>query len=114
MKLNKLILTTLLLSTCANPAPAETPCDYESKVNTEYTKKIEKVLEFDKKVYDIEVAIKLALDAKKQGLALSIGLLGNAADVYSQLLIKNIIPEIDMLMFSISNKFCLKSLKYSY
>ena len=48
----------------------------------------------DKKVYDIEVAIKLALDAKKQGLALSIGLLGNAADVYSQLLIKNIIPEI--------------------
>ena len=51
MKLNKLILTTLLLSTCANPAPAETPCDYESKVNTEYTKKIEKVLEFDKKVY---------------------------------------------------------------
>ena len=51
MKLNKLILTALLLSTCANPAPAETPCDYESKVNTEYTKKIEKVLEFDKKVY---------------------------------------------------------------
>ena len=51
MKLNKLILTTLLLSTCANPAPAETPCDYESQVNTEYTKKIEKVLEFDKKVY---------------------------------------------------------------
>ena len=51
MKLNKLILNKLLLSTCANPAPAETPCDYESQVNTEYTKKIEKVLEFDKKVY---------------------------------------------------------------
>ena len=51
MKLNKLILTTLLLSTCANPAPAETPCDYESKVNTEYTKKIENVLEYDKKDY---------------------------------------------------------------
>ena len=51
MKLNKLILTTLLLSTCSNLAPADTPCDYENNINTEYTKKIEKVLDFDKKVY---------------------------------------------------------------
>ena len=51
MKYVKTLSAALLLSTCANPAPAETPCDYESQVNTEYTKKIEKVLEFDKKVY---------------------------------------------------------------
>ena len=48
----------------------------------------------DEKVYDVESAIKLAENAKKQGVALSIGLLGNAAEVYSQLIIKNIIPEI--------------------
>ena len=51
MKHIKTLSAALLLTTCATPAPAETPCDYESQVNTEYTKKIEKVLEFDKKVY---------------------------------------------------------------
>ena len=41
----------LLLSTCANPAPAESPCDYDSSVNTQYTKTIEKTSDFKKRVF---------------------------------------------------------------
>ena len=40
----------------------------------------------------IDKALKLALDAKEKGTALSIGLLGNAADIYPKLLKENIIP----------------------
>ena len=39
-------------------------------------------------------AIKIALDAKKDGKALSIGLLGNCADVLPEFLKRNIIPDI--------------------
>ena len=51
MKYVKSISAILLLSTCANPAPAESPCDYDSSVNTKYTKTIEKTSDFKKRVF---------------------------------------------------------------
>ena len=51
MKYVKSISAILLLSTCANPAPAESPCDYDSSVNTQYTKTIEKTSNFKKRVF---------------------------------------------------------------
>ena len=51
MKYVKSISAILLLSTCANPAPAESPCDYHSSVNTQYTKTIEKTSDFKKRVF---------------------------------------------------------------
>ena len=51
MKYGKSISAILLLSTCANPAPAESPCDYDSSVNTKYTKTIEKTSDFKKRVF---------------------------------------------------------------
>ena len=51
MKYVKSISAILLLSTCANPAPAESPCDYDSSVNTQYTKTIEKTSDFKKRVF---------------------------------------------------------------
>ena len=51
MKYVKSISAILLLSTCANPAPAESPCDYDSSVNTQYTKTIEKTSDFEKRVF---------------------------------------------------------------
>ena len=48
MILNRVsLLSLLVVSTCSNLAPADTPCDYENNINTEYTKKIEKVLDFE-------------------------------------------------------------------
>ena len=41
----------LLLTTCVNPAPAETPCDYDSSVNTKYTKTIQKTTDYKKRVF---------------------------------------------------------------
>ena len=43
---------------------------------------------------DLDQAIQLAMDAKKKGEALSIGLLGNCADIFPAFVQKNIIPEI--------------------
>ena len=51
MKYVKSISAILLLSTCANPAPAKSPCDYDSSVNTQYTKTIEKTSDFKKRVF---------------------------------------------------------------
>ena len=51
MKYIKSLSAILLLSTCANPAPAESPCDYDSSVNTQYTKTIEKTSDFKKRVF---------------------------------------------------------------
>ena len=51
MKYVKSLSAILLLSTCANPAPAESPCDYDSSVNTQYTKTIEKTSDFKKRVF---------------------------------------------------------------
>ena len=51
MKYVKSISAFLLLSTCSNLAPAESPCDYDSSINTKYTKTIEKTSDFKKRVF---------------------------------------------------------------
>ena len=51
MKYVKSLSAILLLTTCVNPAPAETPCDYDSSVNTKYTKTIQKTTDYKKRVF---------------------------------------------------------------
>ena len=51
MKYVRSLSAFLLLSTCSNLAPAESPCDYDSSVNTQYTKTIEKTSDFKKRVF---------------------------------------------------------------
>ena len=51
MKYIKSLSAILLLSTCANPAPAETPCDYDSSISTQYTKTIKKTTDYKKRVF---------------------------------------------------------------
>ena len=51
MKYVKSLSAFLLLSTCSNLAPAESPCDYDSYVNTQYTKTLEKTSDFKKRVF---------------------------------------------------------------
>ena len=51
MKYVRSLSAILLLSTCSNFAPAESPCDYDSSVNTKYTKTIEKTSDFKKRVF---------------------------------------------------------------
>jgi len=48
----------------------------------------------DAKVKDIDEAVKLALDAKRRGKALSIGLLGNCADTHPLLVQMGVIPDV--------------------
>lgn len=48
----------------------------------------------DTKVYSIEEAIKLATEAKHKGSPLSIGLLGNAAEILPKMLEMNFIPDV--------------------
>ncbi|MDH5753928.1 MAG: urocanate hydratase [Candidatus Bathyarchaeota archaeon] len=43
---------------------------------------------------DLDEAVKLALEAKRDGIPKSIGLLGNAAEVYPELLRRNVIPDV--------------------
>ena len=60
-------------------------------------KRIDKRLEtgyLDIKVTSFNEAISMALNAKQNGKALSIGLLGNAADIFPEFLKREIIPEI--------------------
>ena len=51
MRYVRSLFALLLLSTCSNLAPAESPCDYDSSVNTQYTKTIEKTSDFKKRVF---------------------------------------------------------------
>ncbi|WP_282171335.1 urocanate hydratase [Cytobacillus firmus] len=48
----------------------------------------------DTKVYSIEEAIKLATEAKQEGRSLSIGLLGNAAEILPKMLEMNFTPDV--------------------
>ena len=48
----------------------------------------------DKKCNSFDEAIKLAFDSKDKGIAISIGLLGNIADILPKFIEKNIIPDI--------------------
>ena len=51
MRYVKSLSAILLLSTCANPAPAETPCDYDSSISTQYTQTIQKTPDYKKRVF---------------------------------------------------------------
>ncbi|MCJ7463606.1 MAG: urocanate hydratase, partial [Thermoplasmata archaeon] len=48
----------------------------------------------DTKVKDIDEAVKMALDAKRRGKALSIGLLGNCAETHPLLVKMGVIPDV--------------------
>jgi urocanate hydratase len=48
----------------------------------------------DVKAYTLDEAIQLAKEAKKSGKALSIGLLGNAADLLPEMIARNFIPDV--------------------
>ena len=59
--------------------------------------KIDKRIEtkyLDKKIYDFNEAVELALDAKNKCVPISIGLLGNIADVIPKFIKNNVIPDI--------------------
>lgn len=47
----------------------------------------------DRKLKDLDEAVRIALDAKKHGKALSIGLLGNCAETHPLLVDKGIVPD---------------------
>lgn len=60
-------------------------------------KRIEKRLEtgyIDEISDDLDEALEKILNAKKEGRALSIGLIGNAGEIHQQILNKNIIPDV--------------------
>ena len=60
-------------------------CKFDRRIQTRY---------LDKKCNSFDEAIKLALDSKTKGIALSIGLLGNIADILPKFIENNIIPDI--------------------
>ncbi|RUL51902.1 urocanate hydratase [Lysinibacillus antri] len=57
----------------------------DRRIETRYT---------DVKAYTLDEAIQLAEEAKKEGKALSIGLLGNAADILPEMIARNFIPDV--------------------
>lgn len=57
----------------------------DRRIETRYT---------DLKADSLDEAIRLAEEAKKEGRAISIGLLGNAADILPQMIERNFIPEV--------------------
>lgn len=57
----------------------------DRRIETRYT---------DVKAYTLDEAIQLALEAKKAGKALSIGLLGNASDLLPEMIARNFIPDV--------------------
>ena len=57
----------------------------DRRIETRYT---------DVKTDSLDEAIRLAEEAKKEGKALSIGLLGNAADILPEMIARNFIPEV--------------------
>ena len=64
------------------------------EVNLDSIKKRIKTKYLDKYTDSYDEAIKLAMDAKSKGKAVSIGLLGNAADILPKFLKDDIIPDI--------------------
>jgi urocanate hydratase len=64
------------------------------EVDEERINKRLKTAYLDMKCNDLDEAISIANKAKNQNRALSIGLLGNAADIFPKFIDKNIIPEI--------------------
>ena len=64
------------------------------EINLDNIKKRIKTKYLDKYTDSYDEAIKLAMDAKSKGKAISIGLLGNAADILPKFLKDDIIPDI--------------------
>ena len=56
----------------------------DRRIETRYT---------DVKAYTLDEAIRLAEEAKKEGKALSVGLLGNASDILPEMIARNFIPD---------------------
>jgi urocanate hydratase len=48
----------------------------------------------DKKATSLHQALNMLEEAKQQGVAVSVGLLGNAADIFNQLLAQKIVPDV--------------------
>ena len=61
----------------------------ESKINRRIQSKY-----LDKKCNNFDEAIQLALDSRDKGIAISLGLLGNIADILPKFIERNIIPDI--------------------
>lgn len=57
----------------------------DRRIETRYT---------DVKTHSLDEAIRLAEEAKKEGKALSIGLLGNATDILPEMIARNFIPDV--------------------
>ena len=57
----------------------------DRRIETRYT---------DVKTDSLDEAIRLAEEAKKEGKALSIGLLGNAADIFPEMIARGFIPDV--------------------
>ncbi|WP_318615838.1 urocanate hydratase [Sporosarcina sp. YIM B06819] len=57
----------------------------DRRIETRYT---------DLKTHSLDEAIRLAEEAKKEGKALSIGLLGNASDILPEMIARNFIPDV--------------------
>lgn len=95
----KLVLTSGLGGAGRNQPLAVTLCEGVAIVVEVDEKKIERSMRSDFKFLDIRTdnldeAVKMAQEAKGKGLPLSIGLLGNAADVYPAFVKKNVVPDI--------------------
>ena len=45
-------------------------------------------------VDDLEEGLSMVLDAKEKGIPLSVGVIGNAADIYPALLESDVIPDV--------------------
>jgi urocanate hydratase len=64
------------------------------EINTEKIERRLKTNYLDTWTHDLDEAIELVEEYRKSGRAISIGLLGNAADVYPELVRRNIIPDV--------------------
>lgn len=57
---------------------------------------------------NLDEALKVILDSKEKGVALSVGLLGNASEIYPEILKRNIIPDI------VTDQTSAHDLRYGY
>jgi len=64
------------------------------EINPEKIERRLRLNQLDTKTESLDEALQLALSAKENGKALSIGLLGNAADVHPEILRRGIVPDV--------------------
>ena len=92
----KLVLTAGMGNMSGAQPLAATMCDgviINVEVREERVKKRVKQGSCDKMTHSIDEALKWASDAKEKGEPLSIGLVGNAAEIHPELVKRDIIPE---------------------